>query len=57
MSNETDAVLKIWQSLRSKVDARIAEKTQNCIRAQRAAVVTAPNSTTGKIEVQIPLAG
>lgn len=52
--NGTEAILELWRALEPQVEALIAEKTRNCVRAQRATVVTAPNSTTGKIEVQIP---
>lgn len=54
MADDNSLALTIWENLRGKVDDRIAQKTSNAIRAQRATVITAPNSTTGKIEVQIP---
>ena len=54
MGNDNPAALDIWEALRPKVEALLKEKTQNCVRAQRAVVVTAPDSTSGKIVVQIP---
>lgn len=52
-SNEDD-ILALWRALQPKIDARIKELTGNCVRTQRATVVTAPNPSTGKIVVQIP---
>ena len=52
--NSTEAILELWKALEPQVEALIAEKTRNCVRAQRAVVVTAPNNVTGKIGVRLP---